>query len=166
MFWGCITLHSTGPLVTLDLPMVTDKNGRRKRAGFNQQRYVAQILSGPLKDFWVEREEALGQDVLIVEDGASAHRFGFTNKAHATLGIQQLPHPASSPDLNPIEPLWNVVKERIWGIPGAHSSISKLTAAVHQVWGELTAEDVEKHTLSMQARVDAVKAANGWHTRF
>ncbi|EUC53936.1 winged helix turn helix protein [Rhizoctonia solani AG-3 Rhs1AP] len=43
--------------------------------------------------------------MLVVEDGALAHRGKPAKQAREELGIKQVPHPPSSPDLNPIEPL-------------------------------------------------------------
>ena len=85
---------------------------------------------------------------------------------HNELGITNLKHPPSLPDLNPIEPLWLIMKTCVADIPGSWNSLDGLWAAVQQVWEELSIEDVRKHTSRMQDRVDEVIKAKGWHTSF
>ena len=107
-----------------------------------------------------------GDSVLVVEDDHPAHRSMTTNQAREQLGIHNLPHPPSSPDLNPIEPLWNVLKHRIGKIPGSYRSLDTLWEAAQKVWREFTEDDIRQHTSKMVDRVAAVRAAKGWHTKF
>ena len=51
-------------------------------------------------------------------------------------------------------------------LQGSSNSLDNLWAAAQNVWDEITLEDIEKHTGKMQDRVEAVKGAKGWHTRF
>ncbi|EIN08094.1 hypothetical protein PUNSTDRAFT_19762, partial [Punctularia strigosozonata HHB-11173 SS5] len=101
-----------------------------------------------------------------VEDGAPAHRSALANQARSQLGIKSLPHPASSPDLNPIEPIWLLLKSCVADIQGSSRSIEALQSAVREAWDGISDKDVERHTSQMDARVEAVKKARGWHTKF
>ncbi|KAI0085010.1 hypothetical protein BDY19DRAFT_857841, partial [Irpex rosettiformis] len=74
--------------------------------------------------------------------------------------------PPNSPDLNTIEPLWLVVKDRVADMPGSANSLDHLWAAIKEVWENLSEEDIRKHTSQMHARVVAVRAAKGYYTRF
>ena len=141
-------------------------NGKKRGGGLNGPQYVDQILKGPLKRFLDTVEEQKGREVLAVEDGAPCHRSTVAKNTRHELGIRNLEHPPSSPDLNPIEPLWLVLKNRVADIPGSQNSIDALWAAVQQVWDELTIGEVRKHTNRMQDRVDEVSKAKGWHTSF
>ena len=141
-------------------------NGKKRGGGLNGPWYVDQILKGPLKRFLDTVEEQEGREVLAVEDGAPCHRSTVTKNIRHELGIRNLEHPPSSPDLNLIEPLWLVLKNWVADIPGSQNSIDALWAAVQQVWDELTIGEVRKHTNRMQDRVDDVLKAKGWHTSF
>jgi transposase len=110
--------------------------------------------------------EERGHDILVVEDGAPRHVSKLTLAARAELGIKNLTHPPKSPNLNPIEPLWNLLKNRIADIPGSINSLDKLWEAAQKVWSEITADEIKKHTRMMNDRVQAVKEANGWHTKY
>ena len=97
------------PLVNL-VPEATTTTGKKKGGGLNGPCYVAQILQCPLKDFLDTAKEEEGQEVLVVEDGAPCHRSAVAKNVQRELGITKLEHPPSSPDLNPIEPLWLILK--------------------------------------------------------
>ena len=167
MVWAAITHNHKGPIVRLDLvPEITTGKGKKKGGGLNGQRYVDQILEGPLKQFSMEVERGSEYFFEIVEDGAPSHRSVVANRARTELGITSLTHPPSSPDLNPIEPLWLLLKNKVADIPGSANSLDALWSAVQCAWGDITLEDIRKHTGKMDDRVEAVKKAEGWHTRF
>jgi transposase len=167
MVWACIAHGRKGPLVRLDTDSTaTTSSGRKRRGGLDGTRYVEQVLDGPLITFVTYMEKERGRKMLVVEDGAPAHRSVVAKQARSRLGITNLNHPPSSPDLNPLEPLWLVLKTRVANIPGSGNSLDALWSAIQQVWDELTEDDIRKHTGQMDARVAAVKAAKGWQTKF
>jgi transposase len=124
----------------------TGKSKKRRGRGLNGSKYVSQVLQGPLRDFIKELEEERGHAMLVVEDGAPGHTSKLASAARAELGITKLTHPPKSPDLNPIEPLWYLLKTRIADIPGSGNSLDKLWEAAQRVWDGITQEDIEKHT--------------------
>ena len=151
MVWACVTHNRKGPIIRLNLvPEVTTTTGKKKGGGLNGPRYVDQILDGPLKDFLDEIEEEEDREVLVVEDGAPCHQSAVAKNVHNELRITNLEHPPSLPDLNPIEPLWLILKTCVADILGLQNSLDGLWAAVQQVWEELSIEDVRKHTSRMQ----------------
>ncbi|QRV97872.1 Transposable element Tc1 transposase [Ceratobasidium sp. AG-Ba] len=102
----------------------------------------------------------------LVEDGSGPHRRKSTRAARESLGIKTHPHPPSSPDLNPIEPLWYIIKKHVAEVPGSGKDLDSLWAAAKKVWDELTDEEVAAHTSQMDARVKAVKKAKGYQAGF
>lgn len=62
------------------------------------------ILTPVLWPFWYwESRYSNPRDAVAVEDGAPAHRAGFTKLRQEEYGMPKFDWPASSPDLNPIE---------------------------------------------------------------
>ena len=83
-----------------------------------------------------------------MEDGAPPHQ-GHTKRKCKELGIPFAFHPSNSPNLNPIKPLWDLLKRHIWDIPRAHNSIYNLKVAALQVCSEIKDEEIvqlTKHT--------------------
>ncbi|KAF2488750.1 hypothetical protein BU16DRAFT_473320, partial [Lophium mytilinum] len=62
-------------------------------------------------------------------------------------GMPMISWPASSPDLNPIENLWKLIKERA-------------------EWDKITEEELEELIKSMPKRIQAVIAAQGGPTKW
>ena len=139
---------------------------KKGRNGLNGARYVDQILKGPMKSFYDEMRDERGPGVLVVEDGAPPHRAKVSQNACKDLGINSLKHPPSSPDLNPIEPLWNILKDRVGKIPGSYHSVDTLWTAAQKVWDEFTEDDLAAAMGSMEERVDAIVKAKGSYTQF
>lgn len=167
MLWSCIAHNKKGPLLRLEMSDVSiNKNGKKRGGGLNAAKYVEQVFSGPLPDFVASMESERGPGVMVVEDGAPSHRGGLTTAAREKMGMKRLTHPPSSPDLNPIEPLWLTLKNRIADIPGSGNSLENLWAAAQQAWASISLDEINAHTSKMTDRVSAVEQARGWHTKF
>ena len=105
-----------------------------------------------------------GQPVIIMQDNASIH------KAKATLALFKdkrlilMEWPANSPDLNPIENLWSLLKYRV----GLHFPTTReaVITAIQLEWSRITVSDVSRICQSMRQRCEAVIEAEGGHTKW
>ena len=167
MLWGAISYTSKGPLIRLDLDGKDEQtDGKKQGNGLNGQKYATQVINGPLSGFIHDLEAENLAEFRVVKDGAPAHRSRIAKLARAAAGITSHPHPPNSPEVSPIENVWNDLKKRIAAIPGAHSSVENVWAAAQKVWNEFLEKDILQHTESMHARVLALKAAHGYHIDF
>jgi hypothetical protein len=102
-----------------------------------------------------------------MQDNASGHSAKATINALTAMGIRPIFWPAKSPDLNPIESLWDLINDYIQEkYPQVHRSYPKLKEAVLEAWNSITYEQIRDLIISMPARRRAVIEAEGWHTRY
>src|SRR4051794_14738633 len=99
-----------------------------------------------------------------MEDNCLIHNLAATRAAYAELGIRKTWWPANSPNLNPIENLWRLLKYRL----GKQflKTIDEARQYVQEEWEKIQIEDYTGYIKSMRARCEAVIAAGGGHTRW
>ena len=134
------------------------------------ERYLTLIMDGEMFDFWLEGMEEVG-NLLIMEDGAPYHK-GVASKRRAQLeedgwigqglGIW----PASSSDLNPIENLWHILRDRIRKRKVQPRNKTDLIEALQEEWAKLDMNIVNDLIDSMPWRLQAVIDAKGGPTKY
>ena len=119
-----------------------------------------------LAEFLNTNREALDDQGIwwLQDDNARPHRARIVREFKEAHGIRQLPWPAVSPDLNPIEHVWHRLKR---GLRLRHiESLPQLRQAVVQEWAAIDNEFFETLILSMRNRIREVLNSNGGHTRY
>jgi len=103
-----------------------------------------------------------------MQDNASSHGSKATRAALQKQGVTACPWPAFSPDLNPIESLWDLIKDWI-----AYNYVMEdlkdykvLRKALTEAWNAITKAQLDHLIDSMPARREAVIAANGKKTKY
>ena len=114
---------------------------------------------------------------IYAQDNASTHtahivKDWLSNWAEEN-GITVVEWPPYSPDLNPIENLWKLLKAAIIKqypalatLPKSATSLMALVRAAIGCWEELKEELLQKLVESMDRRMEAVILANGWYTTY
>lgn len=99
-------------------------------------------------------------------DGAPCHQAKVVKNWLALNHVQLLsPWPGNSPDLNPIENCWVMLKRKV--AEKNPSSLGALKKIITSVWvQEITPEYCEKLCISMPSRIAMVIANKGRHTRY
>ncbi|GBN86669.1 hypothetical protein AVEN_143862-1 [Araneus ventricosus] len=80
--------------------------------------------------------------------------------------IPQMVSPARSPDLNPIEHVWDMLGKRMAGLQVARNALHELQQALIQEWALLPQQVINDTIASMPRRCQACISARGYHTRY
>jgi hypothetical protein len=153
MVWGCISYNMRGPLVRIPSDM---------RKGVD---YVALILDGPLWEVFVEQSEEKGI-VRVMEDGAPTHRSKAAQTFRSKNSLETFPHPAQSPDMNPIEHVWKRLKVLINKHPIQPGNVDELWVALQEEWLNIDHTFINSLIDSMPNRVQALHRARGGSTKY
>ena len=97
----------------------------------------------------------------MVEDGAPVHFGTIAGDVPAITDIPNLPHPPSSPDLNPIEGCWRLVKQKLRKVDRRATSLDGLWADIQKAWQMIDQETVDGMIMSMEERRKAVLLVKG-----
>jgi transposase len=81
-------------------------------------------------------------------------------------GVTVLKWPTQSPDLNPIEHLWNYLKRRLAEYEEPANSVGELWDRVQKLWEEIPKEECQKLIESMPRRLAAVVRAKEGYTKY
>ena len=149
MIWGCFNAQGTGRLEIID-------------GILNSDDYL-NILKDkmlPSADYFGIRNQFIFQD-----DSAPIHRAKKIKKWFAENNIEQLPWPANSPDLNPIENIWKILKHKV--ARANPKTIIELKKAIIRIYREeISPKICEDLVSSMQRRIQAVITNNGGQTKY
>ena len=101
---------------------------------------------------------------LFQQDNAPIHRAWMTTQMLEDLEVQLLPWPSRSPDLNPIEHVWDILGRRMQHrSPG---NLNQLFEALQEEWDAIPQDDLDRLISSMPRRVGEVISKRGSHTRY
>ncbi|OWZ11875.1 LOW QUALITY PROTEIN: Transposase [Phytophthora megakarya] len=98
---------------------------------------------------------------LLVHNNAPAHSAKIIQKCLKELNLKTLGHPPQSPDLNPIENIWAILKWELNKAP--RNSVDELIKDLPRLGSQIKDE---KTIRTMPMRLDAIKKARGGHTKY
>ena len=109
--------------------------------------------------------------ILASRENAPDHKSAMTMTDLRERHIRTLSWPTNSPDLNPIEAVWDMMKDYIkQNFPsvggGKQLSQDSLRQIVKEAWDSVSPEDLVRLLESMPSRCQAVKDADGGPTKY
>lgn len=106
---------------------------------------------------------AVGPDFLLMDDNARPHRANIVDEYLESEGISRLEWPAYSPDLNPIENLWDALGRAVSARLPPPGSLRELETALMEEWPLLSSAMVDHLIESMDNRCKVCVKVRGGH---
>lgn len=157
MFWGGIMLDTK-----TDIVFITGANTGPRSRGLTAARYVEEVLEGHVRPLaWL-----MGEDFILMHDNARPHVARTVCDYMEDVGITAMEWPARSPDLNPIEHVWDELKRRVRARSPAPTCLRELQLAIEEEWNAIPQDFMVKLIRSMKNRLRAVIKARGGNTPY
>ena len=150
MLWGCMLSRGVGYLCRID-------------GGVDAEMYC-QILEGEMLKT-IEYYDLKKADIIYQQDNAPAHTAKRTIQWFERNEINIMVWPSQSPDLNPIEHLWDHLKREIRKKKQCRT-LDELWEVITDIWNSITPEICSKLVHSMTNRLKEVRKAKGGFTSF
>jgi len=146
LVWGCMSSKGVGNLCFIDGIM-------------NAAKYC-EIL----EEHMIPSLRALGRRTLFQHDNDPKHAARATTAFLERKKVKVLDWPSMSPDLNPIEHLWGVLKRKVEA--SQPKNITDLKRLIQQQWRDTDGTICANLVESMPRRVRAVFQNDGGHTKY
>ena len=151
MMWGCMTWEGVGMACKIDGGMDTD--------------LYLQILEEELQQT-LEFYNKTPVDIVFQQDNDPKHTSRRAKQWFIDHGFEVMVWPAQSPDLNPIEHLWFLVKRRLAEYPEPPKGITELWKRVQAEWEKIEVGQCQELIESMPRRVQEVIKTKGGYTSY
>ena len=149
LVWACFKGGNKGPLI------IWDKENWGKTV---KSRSYTQHIVPKIHEFWQQQSQLQLDYVYLMQDNASPHTVRHTQSRFKELGICEyfidwLP---VSPDCNPIENVWRLMKQRIRHRTPFPTTNEAFHIAIHEESDAITSEELSSLVNSLPTRVREV----------
>ena len=126
------------------------------------QRYIDQILTPVV----IPYIGGMGKDSVFMDDNARPHRARIVDTCLRQHHVTRMDWPACSPDLNPIEHVWDQLGRAVQQRLNVNSTLVDLRRYMLEEWDRLPIDKLQQLIHGMRRRCDACIAAAGGATRY
>ncbi|GFT73476.1 transposable element Tcb2 transposase [Trichonephila clavipes] len=123
------------------------------------QRYIDEVLLPHVRLFC----GAVGDKFVFMDDNATCHRTLAVQDCLDSEGIQRLVWPARTPDLNPIENVWDALGREVAGRNYPSTNKNTLIRALTEEWDKLPQQLLDNVVQSMVRHVECCITLHGGH---
>ena len=153
LVWGAFSKQGFFDLVFVD-------------GSLNSPGYIKQILEPRILPF-----KKLFKNMIFMQDNASCHTAHIVRDFFRKNEIDTIKWPSKSPDMNPIENMWRMLKIEVGCLNQYNKfQLDVVKQKVIDAWNKI---NTDRHELlrkiydtSMKKRMEAVIEANGWYTKW
>lgn len=151
MMWGCMTADGGGSLIFIEGTITGAKYVDILKDG----------LTSSIRDWGLEPS-----DVIFMQDNAPAHASRIVQDYLRDQQITVMQWPPNSPDLNPIENIWKVLKERVGKRLPKPKNKAELKVAVKEEWKGIEPDIFANTAMSMPKRIRELLESKGGSTSY
>jgi transposase len=151
MMWGCMLWDGAGYACKIDGKMDADL-------------YVKILDEDPQAS--LDYYGKTSQDTIFQQDNDPKHTSKKASNWFKDNDFEVLPWPAQSPDLNPIEHLWDHLKKKLGEYERPPNRMIELWERVEKEWNRIDTMVCQNLIESMPRRVAAVMKAKGGYTKY
>ena len=127
----------------------------------NAANYLNEVLQNHVQAMFARNQELQ----TFQQDNARPHTAGICQQFLQTQNFAVLPWPPYSPDLSPIEHIWDVLGQRVQTNHDVQN-LAQLRNALVQEWNAIPQATIASCTRSMRRKIRACLQAGGGHTRY
>lgn len=143
MVWSCITYEGVGWFVDIG-----DETMKKE----DYLKILKTDLINTLKSYKLRED-----DIEFMQDNDPKHTAGIVKTWLASRKFSVMTWPANSPDLNPIENMWHLLKTRLCkNYKSPAKNMDELFDRAADVWYSISKEECQKYIDTMPKRVEAV----------
>ena len=168
--WAAVTYGWRTPLIRVRKRLPSERKTKRDRLGLDGTQYANEIYEEYLIPFLFSLDKPLSQ-LRVVEDNAPYHKGGLNKTITSSYGVQKLQFPANSRNLNPIENVWHIFKQRLRKrfseneLARPHTE-DELWEAMREEWDAIPQSTIDRLVDRMPHRIVAVVDSNGSHIKW
>ena len=145
MIWRAILRSTKAPLVIWE---------REDWGTITGLSYCTHVLTPVLWPLWYWENQRVGSQLRLMENGASAHRARYTQAPQQEYAMPKLWWPPACPNLNPIENVWNLLKDRIEARRPRVPGLDQMSIAVWEEWDQIAGADILHFISSLSQRIE------------
>ncbi|GFY31465.1 transposable element Tcb2 transposase [Trichonephila clavipes] len=110
--------------------------------------------------------EAIGDDFILMDDNCRPQRANLVEDFLFEEGIVRIEWPACSPDMNPIEHVWDALGRQVSGRQTPSQNLQELERALLEEWDRIPQLMINSLINSMPQRCSTLLAVRGNHTPY
>ncbi|GFW71473.1 transposable element Tcb2 transposase [Trichonephila clavipes] len=176
-----VGLYARRPLVCIRLTSRHRRDRRerifiwRDRGSRNNSAFVYEsvrfavggvLVDKILRPIVVPYAAAIGDDFILMDDNCRLHRANLVEDSLFEEGIVRMEWPACSPDMNPIEHVWDAQVRRVAGRQRPPQTLQELERALLEEWDRIPQLAINSLIDSMPQRCSLLLAVLGNHTPY
>ena len=116
-----------------------------------------------IQDIVVPELNASEHDLIFMQDNARPYSAKLVKNYYDENNVDVLDWPPQSPDLNPIEQIWAIMKQELYTQKSFPKNKNELVESFFTIWNNLKPKLLENLSDSIPERLEKViKAKGGW----